>query len=56
MFPQPFVTVSHLAMIIVALNCISLHVFNLSLVTGGVPESPKVAKITPVFKKGEKVG
>ena len=30
-----------------------VHIFNLSLTTGVVPDKLKVAKITPVFKKGD---
>ena len=30
------------------------HIFNLSLRTGKVPNSLKVAKVTPIYKKGDK--
>ena len=30
------------------------HIFNLSLLTGKVPNSLKVAKVTPIYKKGDK--
>jgi len=30
-----------------------VHIFNLSLTTGGVPEKLKIAKIILVFKKGD---
>ena len=31
-----------------------MNIFNLSLSTGIFPERLKVAKVTPIFKKGEK--
>ena len=30
------------------------HIFNLSFTTGVVPDSLKLAKVIPVYKKGEK--
>ena len=33
-----------------------MNIFNLSLSTGIFPDRMKVAKVTPIFKKGEKSG
>ena len=31
-----------------------LHIFNQSLITGKFPEGMKIAKVTPIFKSGDK--
>ena len=36
-----------------AIYCPLLHIFNLSLSTGTVPEKLRIAKVIPVFKKGD---